>query len=515
MQNVDTFSAAGTEQISQVKPRNGRLFDNASLDADLKGRSVRGGAVTLLAQGSKLIIQTVSALALARLLTPEDYGLVGMVGTFTGFAALFTDLGLSTATIQAPEIRHRQISTIFWVNMASSLLLALVVVALAPAVAWFYGEPRLTLITEVLAVPFVLGGLTVQHQALLRRQMRFTALAIIEVLALLFGVTIAILAAILGAGYWSLIAMLLAGPSGVALGVWLASNWWPGLPTRWSDARGMLAFGAHLTGFHVLNYFARNVDNILIGRVWGAHALGFYSKAYGLLTLPLAQITAPVTAIAVVTLSRLSKEPDRYRSCYRRCLSLIAFVTMPVAVFLVVMSDEVIHVVLGPQWSEAAHIFMFLGIAALWQPVASSTGWLLVSQGRTAEMFWWGAAASFVTVCGIVLGLPWGTTGVAAFYTLFNGATIPALFWLVGRKGPVAAWDICRALAMPLYVSLGVLPVLLVLHALCHGMSASAALFCATTVTVSVAVTLLFAVPAGSQLRADMWDIFRTIFIRR
>jgi O-antigen/teichoic acid export membrane protein len=346
---------------------------------------------------------------------------------------------------------------------------------------------------------------------LLRRQMRFDVLAGIEILSLLLGVAVAMVGAVLGAGYWSLIFMSLAKAGGAAVGIWVACDWWPGRPRRRSGVREMLSFGANLTGFHVLNYFARNLDNVLIGKFWGADALGFYSKAYGLLMLPLTQINAPVSAAAIPALSRLCGEPVRYRSCYLRCISLIALVTMPLAVFLVVMSSEVTRVLLGPQWSQTSRIFMFLGIAALWQPVANSTGWLFVSQGRTADMFAWGIVGSSITVFGIVLGLPWGTTGVAASYTLFNGVGTPLLFWFVGRKGPVRACDIGRAVVTPLCMSLGVLVVLLALKLLCTGTTVPVTLICAGTTAAGIVVTLLFVLPGGSQIRADIRDISHTI----
>ncbi len=497
------------------KPRDEQLFETGSLHIDLKGRSVRGGAVTLAAQGSKLAIQIASLVVLARLLTPADYGLIGMVTVVTKFAALFNDLGLSTATMQRAQINHRQISTLFWVNVGASVLIALVVAALAPAVAWFYAEPRLTRITVVSAALFVFAGLTVQHQALLRRQMRFGALAVIEVLSALFSVAAAILAAGMGAGYWSLVLLSLVAAMGNALGVWLACRWRPGLPARRSGVRGMLGFGANLTGCNVLNYIAGNLDNVLIGKVWGADALGFYAKAYGLLMFPLAQINAPLCATAIPTLSRLAEEPARYRHYYLTCLSLIALVTMPLAVFLVVMSDELIPVVLGPQWRQSARIFLFLGIAALWQPVAGSATWLLMSQGRGAELLRWGIVASSATALGIVLGLPWGTTGVAVSYTLFSGITTPVLFWFAGRKGPVRAGDIYRAAATPLCLALGVLGAILALRMFCIGLATPLVLLCAFTATIVVAATLLLVIPGGSRLTADLWDVSRTVFAKR
>jgi len=208
------------------------FFETEHLKLDLKGRSVRGGAATLAGQGGRFLIQMVSTVVLARLLTPADFGLIAMVTAVTGFAEFFKDLGLSMATVQKAEVTHEQVSVLFWVNVAMSVLIALITAALGPVIAWFYGDPRLATVTVALSLAFVFGGLTVQHQALLRRQMRFTALAIIPVIAMAAAVMAAIIAGSLGAGYWALVIMELTRAATSAAAVWLVCRWWPGLPTR-------------------------------------------------------------------------------------------------------------------------------------------------------------------------------------------------------------------------------------------------------------------------------------------
>ena len=292
------------------------FFDTEYLKADLKGRSVRGGAVTMAGQGVRFFLQMGSTVVLARLLTPQDFGLIAMVTAVTGFVMMFKDMGLSMATVQRAEVNHAQISTLFWINVTLSLGVMLVTAALAPAIAWFYGEPRLTWITLALAGAFIFGGLTIQHQALLRRNMRFGTLALIGIISMVMGIVAAIIAAWYGAGYWALVIMQLAGAITGAIAVWVVCGWRPGLPVRRSGVREMLAFGGNLTGFNVINYFARNADNLLIGKFWGSGPLGLYSKAYGLLMLPLRQINAPLSAVAIPALSRLKDEPERYRNYY-------------------------------------------------------------------------------------------------------------------------------------------------------------------------------------------------------
>ena len=210
----------------------------------------------------------------------------------------------------------------------------------------------------------------------------------------------------------------------------------------------MLFFGGNLTGFSVINYFARNLDNLLIGKVWGSQQLGFYAKAYQLLLLPIDQINSPISAVAVPALSRLADSPDRYRQAYMRIMEKVAILTMPTVAFMMATSDWMVRIVLGPQWAQASVIFALLGIAGLIQPVAGTTGWLFITQNRTRHMFYWGVIASAIIMASIVAGIAWGSIGVAASYSLtFVLVIAPLLFWYVGREGPVRIRDFYLAIA--------------------------------------------------------------------
>lgn len=387
------------------------------LMADLKGRSVRGGAVTLTAQGIKFCLQMGSTMVLARLLTPADFGLIAMVTAVTGFVAMFKDAGLSMATVQRAEITHEQVSTLFWINVALSVLVMLVIAALAPAIAMFYSEPRLTGITLALAATFIFGGLTVQHQALLRRQMRFRALATVEVLSMAAGVATAVAMAFGGFGHWSLVGLVAGQTVANSVLVWVACGWRPGPPRRGSGVRPMLGFGGNLTGFNIVNYFRRNADNLLLGAFAGASALGLYSKAYSLLMLPLRQLNAPLTAVAVPLLSRLVSTPEQYRRAYRRALGSLALVAVPIPLLLLITSDLTIDVLLGSSWAAATPIFRALAVAAVIDALNVATGWAYVSWGHTRRQLYWGLLQSIVVVSAFIIGLSWGALGVAWAYT--------------------------------------------------------------------------------------------------
>ncbi|MBA7485941.1 hypothetical protein ES707_21493 [subsurface metagenome] len=431
------------------------FFDTEYLKADLKGRSVRGGAVTMAAQGLKFFFQLGSTMVLARLLTPQDFGLIAMVTAVTGFVMMFKDMGLSMATVQRAEINHNQISTLFWINVGLSLAIMLLTAALAPAIAWFYGEPRLTWITLALAGAFIFGGLTIQHQALLRRQMRFRILAVVEIGSMSAGILAAIIAASFGAGYWSLVIMQLAGAIAIAIGVWVACGWRPGLPVRCSGVREMLAFGGNLTGFNILNYFARNIDKVLIGKVLGSTTLGIYNKANHLLVLPLNQVTGSISPIAIPVLSRLQKDPERYKRYYLKAIQFVSFIAMPSVMFLIVMSKEAIQIVLGAQWTAASPVFAVLGIFGLFLPVWSTIGWLYVSTGQTNRMLRWGIFDSVLVVLSVIVGIQYGVMGVAyAFVAVRLCSMIPA-FWYATKGVPVKVSEILHSFRNNLIAAIG------------------------------------------------------------
>ncbi len=484
-----------------------RFFETEHLKADLKGRSVKGGSITIVAQIVKLFLQIGSSVFLARLLTPNDFGLIAMVAVLTSFVLIFKDMGLSMATVQRAEINHGQISTLFWVNVAFSLMIMLITVALAPVVALFYGEPRLKWITIALACGLLFGGLAVQHQALLKRQMRFACLAAINVISMFIGVFVAILAAWFGMGYWALVVLQLATAFSTAVGVWIMCGWRPGLPVRNSGVRKMLFFGANMVGFSIINYFARNMDNMLIGWRWGVQPLGLYSRAYAFLLLPIGQFTTPITSVAVPALSRLQNEPERYRNYYLKAIQVIAYVSMPFIVSMAVLSPEIIGLVLGKQWLSAAPIFRILAFAAIWQPVGSTVGWIYVSLGQTRRMMIWGFIGCPIIVLSFLIGLPWGVKGVASCYALCMWLLVYPSFSFALKHSPLRAGAVFLNIYHPLAISIvmGLAMTIARTYVIDLGL-----LWRIAIPSVVGCITLLLLACGFRSVRTDVFDIVKT-----
>jgi len=493
-----------------------QLFRTDHLRTDLPVRAARGGVIAIVAQALKFLITIVATAVMARLVTPQDYGLVGMVAFVTGFVSMYKDLGLASATIQRSQINSDQISTLFWVNTLLSVGVAVLTAALAPFVAWFYGEPRLIWITVVTASGFIISGVAVQHEALLRRQMRYFVLALISLTSMAMGYVVGIIMAWNGFHYWALVSSQLAVVTTSTIVTLSICAWVPGLPKRNTGVRTMIRFGGNLTGFTTINYFSRNLDNLLIGRFWGALQLGLYTRAYQLMMLPIDQINEPVTSVAVASLSRLTDSPESYRNAYLRMLEKIAFLTIPFVASMIIISDWIIKIVLGPQWSGAVQIFRLLGITALFQPIANTTGWLLISQGRTNHMFQWGLISGPIIMASIIVGLPWGAVGVASSYAITRVCVVdPLLYWFVGRNGPVRTIDFYKTTA-PFVLASG--------FALFAGFAfrrfsgvSSGFWTISMSLMITVVTTLLglMLIPAGRTALSDVGSSIRLLFGNR
>ena len=429
------------------------VLSTEHLQADLKGHSVRGGFLTITSQGTQFVIQTVSTVALARLLTPADFGLVAMVVAVTGLGQAFADLGLSEATIQSEHINQNQVSTLFWINIAIGVGLAVITASLAPVLAWFYREPRVNEITVVTSLTFLICGLRAQHEAILRRQMRFSALVVRDIVSLALGVFVAVTMALRGAGYWALVAQPLITNFSQMVLSWLMVKWVPGLPRLDSKVRSMVAFGGNVAASYLIMTVNRSADNALVGWYWGAGPLGLYSRAYNLLMLPVRHLSIPAGSVVIPAFSRMQSDRERFARYYLRAMNLIFWIAAPVFGFLFVAAGPVITLVLGTQWKSAAPVFQILAISAVGQLLLESTIWLFVSQGHSDRLLKLLLIVSPVVVGSFAIGLPFGIMGVALSGSLVLLAILPWILKFAFRGTDLTLRQLGRAIMYPISIS--------------------------------------------------------------
>lgn len=392
------------------------LGDRAS--GDLPARALRGSAIAIAAQGAKLALQFAATPVLARLLTPRDYGIAALAISVSAALGIFADLGLTAATVQARTLDHRQLSALFWLNAATGLALSILLAVLAYPASVAFQEPAVRGVLLALAPVFLIGGLRAQHAALLARRMAFGRIAAAELTAACAGAATGILAAVHGWGVYALVLQSLTSIL-VELGaLWLLCSWTPGVRVRLAGVREMLAFGGHLTGFNIVNYAARNVDNLLVGRVWGAETLGLYSRAYSLMLLPNLVFTTPLQRVMVPALAKLQHDHERFEHAFVRSIQVLAAITFPLGIGMAILSEEAIALYLGPAWSSAVPLLRILAINASLQPLLSSTGWAYLALGRTDRLLRWALLSLPIILASFAIGLPWGALGLAWSYTL-------------------------------------------------------------------------------------------------
>jgi PST family polysaccharide transporter len=398
----------------------------------LKEKTIRGGVARLFAQGTNFFLRIGSLMILARLLSPADFGLVGMVMAFTGALTLFRDFGLSAAAVQRANVTEEQLSTLFWINLFVGVALGLLAIVCAPAIAHFYHEPRLVAVTAVLALAFFFNAAGVQHSAMLQREMRFTALAVINTVALAIGTAIAIWGAKAGYGYWALVVMTVATPFVSTIGFWLTTWWVPGLPQRRAGIRSMMHFGGTVTLNGLVVYIATNFEKVLLGRFWGVDVLGMYGRAYQLINIPTDNLNFAAGEVAFSALSRLQHDPPRLRSYFLKGYSVVVAMTVPITIACALFADDIIRVFLGPKWGGAVPIFRLLSPTILVFAIANPLGWLLSSLGMVGRGLKMSMVIAPAMIASYLIAVPYGPRAVASAY---SGVM---LLWVV----PVIAWSV-------------------------------------------------------------------------
>jgi O-antigen/teichoic acid export membrane protein len=375
----------------------------------------------------------VSTMILARLLTPADFGLVTMVTTFSLLLVSFGVNGFTEAIIQWEAVDHALASNLFWINLATGILLTIGFAAAGSLMARFYHTPLVGRIAVGMSLTILASSTSVLHLALLNRAMLFAAISTNDIVARAASLIVAILLAFAGWGYWALVAGAVALPVSQSIGAWYLCRWIPGLPRRKPGTSSAVRFAMNIYGRFTVNYGSRNLDNLLVGWRFAAQAIGFYKKAYDLFALSAGQLVAPLSNVALAALSRVSRDSVQYRKHLLNILGVIAFVGMGLGAELTLVGKDVIRLLLGPGWEASGRIFTCFGPGIGIMFLYYTHGWIHLSIGKADRWFRWGVVEFIVTGLLFILGLRRGPAGVALAWTAsFWILTIPA-FWYAGR----------------------------------------------------------------------------------
>lgn len=411
-------------------------------------RTAASGVIwSAVSQGIRLAAQVAGMVVLARLLPASDFGLVAMSSIVTGLATLFRDFGTAAAVIQRIEVSPDLLDSVFWFNIAVGSLLAVGIIGSAPLVARLFLEPRLVGLLVVSSIAFPLNSLGLVHQSLMERASNFRVVALIEGAGALSGLGAALFGAWSGMGAYSLILQSVTSALIGATLFWMASAWRPRSWGSRKEIRSIYRFSGNLVGFNFFNYFARNADNMLVGRFLGAADLGYYTMAYRLMLWPLQNISSVVTRALLPVFSRMQSDRERLSSAYVKATAAMTLVSAPIMLGLFFLREPFIRVVLGPEWHPVATLLLWMAPIGLLQSVGTTTGTLYISLGRTDVMLRWGIIASTAAVVSFGIGIQWGLMGLVISYAIVSCLLfIPSLL-LPYRLIRLGLMKVFRALA--------------------------------------------------------------------
>lgn len=415
----------------------------------------RSAAFVVASQVLKLLISLISLVTLSRLLQPTDFGLFAMIAAIIGIGELFRDFGLSMAAIQTRTLSPAQQANLFWLNLTIGVGLAAIFVALAHPIAVLYGQPSTAPAVMIAPIAFVFNGAAAQYRVGLIRRDRFSALTVADVGSLAAALTVAVVLALLGAGLWALVAQSLVQAAVALVLVAVQLRWLPGLPNRRGSLKSMIGFGSNFLGTQVLTYLGKNLDNVLLGRVWGPTALGYYSKAFTLYGMPQQIALAPFTDLALRTLATSSEDPELYGRRVRSMQMIANYVALSMFAALIALAGPVVAIVLGPGWGQTALLLQILSIGGSFQLLGYVYYWIFLSEALTRIHLRCVLISQPLAIACLVAGLPFGVVGVAwgATVGLFIEWLVPAT-WGVSRTS-LAGGPLLKNVVRPLLFCAG------------------------------------------------------------
>lgn len=385
--------------------------------SEFRHKTLSGIAWSTSSQVGRQILFFIIHVVLARLLSPKEFGLVAMVTVITGFAYILSGLGFGAALIQKKNVGQEHLSSVFWLNLVTGLLLMLMFMIGSSLISSFYNEPLLIPLTILISTNFLISSLSIVQRTLMTKFLNFRKLSVVEMAAVGLAGIMAITLAYLGFGVWSLAVQGVAYSVATTVLLWMLSDWRPALTFKWQAVKELLGFGLNLLGSQTLNYWTRNIDNLLVGRLLGSNPLGIYSRAYSVFLFPLTNISVTLVRVMFPFFSIMQEDKRRVKDMYLKMARTVGLLIFPMMCGLFVTTEPFVLAVFGPQWVEMIPILRVFCILGIIQSMPSLVGSLYLSQGRSDLQLRVASILRANEILGIVIGLKWGVIGVAIGYT--------------------------------------------------------------------------------------------------
>ncbi len=465
----------------------------------LQIQTVRGiswsGVSQVVSQGLQFLVK----ILLARLLFPEDFGLLGMALVFTMFIETVNDIGLSAAIIQKKEITEKHLSTAFWVGlMLGGGLFALAVLA-SPFIAGFFGEPLLRSIVVVLSLSFIFGSFGIVHRTMLMKRIDFRKIAITEIWTAGIAGIVSLVLAILGYGVWSLVLGSVMASLGSSALLWVLCPWRPSRILDRESFLDLFGYGKNAMGSQILGYIDTNIDYLLIAKFLDATSLGLYTLAFQMAVFPFRRISRIIGRVTFPAFSAIQDDNEQIRLGYLKTVSYTSLMTFPMLAGLAVVAPVFIPVVIGENWVPMVLPLQILSVYGILKSVEANANPVLMGKGRPDLYVRYEILSVFVISLAIYLGMTFGITGVAAAITLAVCGLFFVIQTIANRLIGLKYAAIVRAV-LPAAIGSGVMVAAVWLFLSVSGwyMSGSASLVSSIVLGVMVYIAVIMVVDSRS-----------------
>ena len=433
---------------------------------ELKQKAISGVKWVTVSTVVNNILQLILISILARFLSPADFGLMALVNVVIEFSSYFIDAGFSNIIIHKQDINRKQLSSIYWLSIATGIFIYLIIFVLSPLLSSFYGEKELEPLLKLVAITFLIIPFGQQHKSLFQKELKFNTIATIEIISRSISFIVGVSAAINGFGVYSLALMVLSNSLASTILLFFRGirNFKPSFSFSHVEIRNFYSFGLYQLGERTLNYFASQIDTIIIGKLLGTNQLGIYTIAKNLIMKPAQIINPIVTKVAFPTMAKVQNNIDSLKKIYLNTIRYLSSVNFPIYIGIAIMAEPLTVILFGNKWIGAIILIKVLAFFGMIRSVFNPIGSLLLARGRADLGFFWNVYSSITSAIIIFIGSFWGLLGISLAQSLaLIVLSIPFYFSLIKKMIRAEYWEYHSAIVIPLLISLvaGIIPFIL------------------------------------------------------
>ncbi|HET6557956.1 MAG TPA: lipopolysaccharide biosynthesis protein [Prolixibacteraceae bacterium] len=382
------------------------------MSGSLKDKTITGMLWSSVHRFATMLISFIANLVMARILSPEDFGIIGMLMVFIATANILVDGGFASALIQKKEPTNADYSTIFYCNIIIACILFVVLYIFAPAIAEFYRMPQLSSILRTQGLILIFNAFSIIQTNQLIKQLNFKSLANTTIIATTIGATVGITFALMGFGVWSLVVQMLITSITQSLILWGISAWRPMKGFSWQSFKNLSNYGSYILLTNLLWTFYENIQILIIGRIFSAKDLGFFTQANKLVQVPVTSLSAIVNQVTFPVFSQLQDDFIKLKSAVRKSLKSIVFINFPLMSLLFVMASPLFTLLLTEKWASSVPMFQILCIGGMFWTINTANSNIFKSLGRSDIYFKVQTIKVIMGSIMIVIGIQFGLTGI-------------------------------------------------------------------------------------------------------